>query len=93
MHLLTSYFQIENSSSYARFPPALLINYHDVQNVIIGRMNSLSRKHYLDQVSCELWIEYLKKEKNCKTLFVLHPGDNGPFLLSWVSQWQMKVSK
>lgn len=37
-----------------------------------------------------LWIDYLK-EKNCDTLFRIH--DNGPFLVSWVANWQKEVSK
>jgi hypothetical protein len=77
-----------------RFPPSLLITYKDVQNVIIGRMNVLSRKHYQDRVSVELWLGYLRDIKQYKSYFNVHPcsaATNGPFLASWMSPWQIKV--
>ncbi|ORE07188.1 hypothetical protein BCV72DRAFT_255956 [Rhizopus microsporus var. microsporus] len=55
---------------------SLLINYQDVKNIINAHMNKLLRK------SCR------KEEKNCSTLFRTH--ENGPFLISWVSDWQKK---
>lgn len=48
----------------------------------------LSRKHAQDGESVKLWLAELE-ENHCKTLFKLHEG--GPFLISWVSQWQRNV--
>lgn len=70
----------------------LLVQYHDVQNVILSRMNKLSRKHYTDKVSVKLWMQYLKKQKNCFTLYELRIS-SGPFLVSWMSPWQVKLLK
>ncbi|KAG1037187.1 hypothetical protein G6F43_012914 [Rhizopus delemar] len=53
---------LETNPIYNRFPPALLINYHDVQNVISRRLNLLSRKRYQDSLSVQLWISYLKEK-------------------------------
>jgi hypothetical protein len=81
--------------SNTRFPPSLLITYHDVQNVIIGRMNVLSCKHYQDNISVKLWLEHLKENKSYKTYFRVHPcspDTDGPFLASWMSPWQIEVS-
>ncbi|KAG1607823.1 hypothetical protein G6F46_012008 [Rhizopus delemar] len=52
---------LETNPIYNRFPPALLINYHDVQNVISRRLNLLSRKRHQDSLSVQLWIS---KQKN-----------------------------
>ena len=51
-------------------------------------MNKLSRKSCRAKHSCGKWIKYLEEEKNCSTLFRTH--ENGPFLISWVSDWQKK---
>ncbi|ORE22208.1 hypothetical protein BCV71DRAFT_165197, partial [Rhizopus microsporus] len=51
------------------FPMSLLINYQDVKNIINAHMNKLSRKSCRDKHSCEKWMKYLEKEKNCSTLF------------------------
>lgn len=83
--------QLEANPVYNRFPPALLINYHDVQNVINRHLNNLSRKHPQDKQSVQLWLNHLK-EKNHQTLFVQHPND-GPFLISWFSSWQFNLLK
>lgn len=53
---------LETNPIYNRFPPALLINYHDVQNVISRRLNLLSRKRHQDSLSVQLWISYLKEK-------------------------------
>ena len=58
--------ELKNSDTLTIFPPTLLINYYDVQNVIIRKMNNLSRKHYQDKISIQLWLTYLKEQK--KTL-------------------------
>lgn len=55
-------------------------------------MNNLSRKHYQDKISVELWLNYLKEQKKCETLYVQHPHD-GPFLVSWLSPWQLNLLK
>lgn len=81
---------LETNPIYNTFPPALLINYHDVQNAINRRLNNLYRKHYDDKDSVRLWIQGLE-EKNYKTLFVQHP--DGPFLVSWFSSWQFELLK
>lgn len=83
-------YVLETNPIYNRFPPALLINYHDVQNVINRRLNLLSRKHHQDSLSVQLWISYLK-EKNYYTLFKQH--SDGPFLVSWLSPWQFELLK
>jgi hypothetical protein len=84
--------QFEHNFNHAKFPPSLLVQYHDVQNVILNRMNKLSRKHYTDKVSVKLWMQYLKKQKNYFTLYELHIS-SGPFLVSWMSPWQVKLLK
>ncbi|CEG82401.1 hypothetical protein RMATCC62417_16475 [Rhizopus microsporus] len=80
--------ELEKKESFSSFPMSLLINYQDVKNIINAHMNKLSRKSCHDKHSCEKWIKYLEEEKNCSTLFRTH--ENGPFLISWVSDWQKK---
>lgn len=58
------------------------MNYQDVKNAINARINKLARKDAKDEISCKLWLEYLKHEKNYLTFFKIH--DNGPALVSWI---------
>ncbi|ORE17992.1 hypothetical protein BCV71DRAFT_243705 [Rhizopus microsporus] len=64
------------------------IKFLHVKNIINAHMNKLSRKSCRAKHSCGKWIKYLEEEKNCSTLFRTH--ENGPFLISWVSDWQKK---
>lgn len=84
--------ELEKNNDLYRFPPALLVNYHDVQNIVVRKMNQLSRKHFNDKTSVQLWLNYLKEKRNCETLFIQHPHD-GPFLVSWLSSWQLDLLK
>lgn len=84
---------LESLEKSTTFPPALLVNYHDVQNVITRKLNNLSRKHYQDKTSVQLWMKYLKEQKRRETLFIQHPGDDAPFLVSWISPWQLNLLK
>ena len=55
-------------------------------------MNKLSRKHYTDKASVNLWMQFLAQEKNYLTYFKLNTLP-GPFLVSWMSPWQVKLLK
>lgn len=81
------FFQLENNPT-ASFPAAFLVTYQDVRNVINLQMNKLSRKHVDDQTSSRLWLEAFASNDDY-TLFEVLPG--GPFLVSWITKWQMKV--
>lgn len=48
----------------------------------------LNRRAVRDRDSVQIWIEELA-EKGAKTLFKVH--EDGPFLVSWVAKWQIKV--
>ncbi|ORE08295.1 hypothetical protein BCV72DRAFT_203889, partial [Rhizopus microsporus var. microsporus] len=73
--------------SLSSFPMSLLVNYQEVKNIINAHMSKLSRKSYRDKHSCEKWMKYLEEKKTAR-LFRIH--ENGPFLISWVSDWQKK---
>ncbi|CAO3664069.1 unnamed protein product [Rhizopus microsporus] len=60
--------ELEKKKPFSSFPMSLLINYQDVKNIINAHMNKLSRKSCRDKHSCEKWMKYLEKEKNCSTL-------------------------
>lgn len=72
-------------------PISLLIKYRDVQNIINAKMNRLARKHANVHISVNLWIDYLK-EKKYEAGYVQHEGDEAPFLIYWMSDWQKMVS-
>lgn len=70
----------------------MLITYKDVQNIIAAHFTKLSRKHPNVYKSVEFWMQYLRGEKNYVAEYVQHPGENAPFLVHWMSSWQMNVS-
>lgn len=69
----------------------MLIKYKDVQNVIAAHFTKLSRKHVDVYRSVELWMRYLREQRNYVAEYVQHPGEGDPFLVYWMSSWQMSV--
>lgn len=69
----------------------MLITYRDVQNIIAAHFTKLSRKHPNVIKSVELWMKYLREEKQYFGEYVQHPGEGAPFLIYWMSSWQMNV--
>lgn len=80
---------MENEQSAGVVPYNLLINYKLVNNIINVKFNNASKRNPIDLESVKLWMKYLD-EKNYTTLFTVKPY-NGPFLVSFVSNWQKKV--
>ncbi|EIE89847.1 hypothetical protein RO3G_14558 [Rhizopus delemar RA 99-880] len=72
-----------------RLDESRLDQYKDVKNLIDARIAYLTRNHSNDKESIKLWVDTLKQE-GFFSLIRFH--ENGPFLLSWVSFWQKKVS-
>lgn len=70
----------------------MLITYKTVQNIIAAHFTRLSRKHTNVIKSVELWMKYLCEEKGYMAQFIQHPGEDAPFLIHWMSSWQMNVS-
>ncbi|CEI95013.1 hypothetical protein RMCBS344292_09214 [Rhizopus microsporus] len=61
--------ELEKKKSSRSFPMSLLINYHDVKNIINAHMNKLSRKSCRDKNRCEKWMKYLEEEKKLLNAF------------------------
>lgn len=55
-----------------------------------SRVNQLSRKDPNDANSVRLWLDFFSSRGDY-SLYKIHP-DGGPFVVSWISKWQMKVS-
>ncbi|KAG1501015.1 hypothetical protein G6F53_011179 [Rhizopus delemar] len=79
----------QNNTRFGTMPAALFVKYKDVKNLIDARIAYLTRNHSNDKESIKLWVDTLKQE-GFFSLIRFH--ENGPFLLSWVSFWQKKVS-
>ncbi|KAI9357444.1 hypothetical protein BD770DRAFT_93248 [Pilaira anomala] len=73
-------------------PFSMLNRYKTVQNVIAAHFTELSRKHTNVIRSLELWIKYLCEEKGYMAEYIQYPGEGAPFLIHWMSSWQMNVS-
>ncbi|SAM06207.1 hypothetical protein [Absidia glauca] len=80
--------ELEGSISGGRFPPALIIKQQDVVNIINEKLNKISRRHPVDRISVNKWLEYLQS-KNHHTFFF--DQENGPFVVGWYSQWQKEL--
>ncbi|KAL0085992.1 hypothetical protein F4703DRAFT_1709915, partial [Phycomyces blakesleeanus] len=82
--------EMENSMSMTSIPSAMMIQYKDIHNAIVARINNSARKHYKDEISTERWIAFLQ-EKGYQTMFDTY-NSVGPLLVSWVSPWQKKIT-
>lgn len=83
------FFRLKKNPEFGAFPKSLFVKYKDVKNLIDARIAKLTRKSPKDKKSVILWIESFKQD-NFYTLLDFQEG--GPFVLSWVSPWQKKVS-
>ncbi|OAD65555.1 hypothetical protein PHYBLDRAFT_64623 [Phycomyces blakesleeanus NRRL 1555(-)] len=70
--------EMENSTSMTSIPSAMMIQYKDVHNAIVARINNSARKHYKDEISTERWIAFLQ-EKGYQTMFDTY-NSVGPLL-------------
>ncbi|SAL97382.1 hypothetical protein, partial, partial [Absidia glauca] len=53
-----------------RFPKMMAVNYRAVQNLVLSKINRVSKKHFVDKTSVGLWMDYLANEKGCTTLSI-----------------------
>ena len=73
-------------TAFFRLIPKNVIEKYDT--LYENREKEMKKKAARDKESCEMWMTYLAEEKNCSTLFRVN--ENGPFLMSWISDWQKK---
>ncbi|OAD75522.1 hypothetical protein PHYBLDRAFT_143775 [Phycomyces blakesleeanus NRRL 1555(-)] len=88
MLLSIEILRMNNSMSMTSIPSAMMIQYKDVHNAIVARINNSARKYYKDEISTERWIAFLQ-EKGYQTMFDTY-NSVWPLLVSWVSPWQKK---
>ncbi|CEP19022.1 hypothetical protein [Parasitella parasitica] len=81
--------EIGNHGTFKEIPVAMLINYQDVQNAILAKLNAAARKHKSDGKRVVLWLEYLK-ENGYETMRDIPDNTDAPFVLSWYSPWHKK---
>ncbi|OAD65926.1 hypothetical protein PHYBLDRAFT_175667 [Phycomyces blakesleeanus NRRL 1555(-)] len=80
--------EMENSMSMTSIPSAMMIQYKDVHNAIVARINNSARKHYKDEISTERWIAFLQ-EKGYQTMFDTY-NSVGPLLfLENAEEWYL----
>ncbi|KAI9364664.1 hypothetical protein BD770DRAFT_151438 [Pilaira anomala] len=72
-------------------PHSMLVTYRDVQNMTSAHFTKLSRKHINVIRSVEIWMKYLPEEKQYFAEYVQHSGKGAPFLIYWMSSWQLNV--
>ncbi|KAL0080213.1 hypothetical protein F4703DRAFT_1190563 [Phycomyces blakesleeanus] len=61
--------EMGNSTSVTSIPTTMVIQYKDVHNATVTRINNSARKHYKDETSNERWIDFLQKKEGYQTLF------------------------
>lgn len=76
------------STAFSKIPAGLVVKYSDVQNVIVAKMNNLSRKNSIDKESVRLWMEELRLTRFYSIKYEVSPYPTGPFIVSWMSPWQ-----
>ncbi|CEP13224.1 hypothetical protein [Parasitella parasitica] len=84
--------QLNEIGNHGEIPVAMLVNYQDVQNAILEKLNAAARKHKSDEKSVVLWLEYLK-ENGYETVLDISDNTDAPLVLSWYSPWQKKYLK
>lgn len=73
------------SEAFSRIPAGLLVRYSDVQNVVLEKINNMSRKSPKDMVNIRLWMEEMRENKLHSILFSVDSDTNGTFLVSCIS--------
>lgn len=83
---------MENQDTLSEIPVAMIIDYQDVQNAVLAKLNAVARKHKFDKNSVILWLEYLK-ENGYEAMLDIPDNPHAPLVLAWYSPWHKKVKR